>query len=858
MMKSVLKTLSAIVALSLLLPLLCFGNALSSVAEESEKWIFIDGENVTREVNTAIAYFGVETTGQSLWGHDIVISADGVVTDIIEGGLSESENLSVPVGGMVISAAGVKVQWFKDNVTVGTRLYYDRYNQKLFVCDANGSFDPYFTKTLKVEDKGEGRYFISNPTVQGAVTYTFDIAVDASGTVTYRGSNAVAPEGGYCISAATKSDMALLMSYAPVGASCTLTEGVATLTYNQTMLKRTAETELLHAQNKIYNAKMAYDDIDFATLDTLSAELGAEIAVASDYKTVIDLVERIRTEINSVCYSLEPSELRGVFHTPREKDINAVRETVHAVKEAGLNTLFLKTTNGYGTIVPLPENDRFTQDSHFGGFDVLKAYIDVCEEENIALVLSIDVYYNEYASIAAPEWMSKTNKSEEGISFKYYSPASEEFLEYFTEYVRYIVSEYEIKSILLDHLRYPKFSEECDFGYDSYAISDFSAVYGIPEQEANEIKDLLFESPHWEKWVEYRMSLVTKMAKSVSEAAREERSDVTLIAVAARDTVDYFYMQDAIGWIEEDIFDGLCLELYESDRDENDPIDELGYLDGFVTEKGALVGAYTGEEKLLFTALDMNVGSELLTDAINESRSIGADGCIFGDLSQFTSLGRSESLGNGILKGDAVSPLQDTVYAMKMILEFTKSKISDRILPYGGCDDQTATQALLKINEAMMTLSDGALSYEEADALEDDIAMLFAASTAKQSVVKDFETVKKLALLHKVKKVELLPDVSNPFDDETSNGETSQAPDDNSDASTPEVSKPDEDVSQDETVKEPEDGIGFDGILVYLFVGATLIAAIIALIVGIRRKNARPKNSHMPRSAKNSKDETEE
>ena len=844
MTKYIFKTLCLLTAIALLLPLFIFGGTLALAADE-ENWVYIDGENVTRGINTAIIYYGVESTEQTLWGHDIVVDADGFVTNIIEGGLAEGEDLAVPENGFVISSTGVRVQWFKDNVTAGTRLFYDRYNRKLFICNANGNFDPYFTKEVKVE--GVGNYLISNPVVTGAVTYTLDVAVDANGIVIYRGSNATAPEGGFIISAATENDAATLMCYSPVGASCTVVEGVATFTYNHTMLRRTAETLLINAQTDIYNAKIAYEDMDFDALDEAYAALSEELEDTNGYAQIIDIAERISSEITDKCHSALPSELRGVFHSPREKDINQVRETVKSVKENGLNTIFLRTSNGYRTIIPLPENDKFSQDPHFGGFDVLKAFIDVCEQENIALVLTIDVYYNEYASIASPGWMSSMSNGVEGIDLKYYSPSSKEFREYFTRYVKYIASKYDIKSIMLDHLRYPKFNEESDFGYDLDTLDDFAERYGIIKEEAYEISNLLFDSPHWSNWVDYRVSLVTEMAKSVSDAVKEERSDINLIAVAARDTVDYFYSQDAVKWIEEDIFDGLCLELYESDIEENDPIDDLGYLDGFVTEKGALIGAYTGKEKFLFTALDMSVGTDLLASAVEQSRNIGADGCLFGTLEQFTSLKTNEILVSGILSTETVSPLQDTVYAMKMILEFSKTKISDRILPYGGCDDDTAAAALSKINEAMMELSNGALSHDEAKTLEGDMAMLFAASTAKRAVVRDFEAVTKLALLHKIKKAELPPEVSDPFEgDESNDGDEGSLPeeDNSTEDTTDESTDESEIVGIDLTV---DDGIGFGEILIYTFVGATAIAAIIALIVGIRRKNVRPANAHMPK-----------
>ena len=149
MTKYIVKILSAVTVFALLLPVLLLGNTVAFSAE-GENWIFIDGENITRGINMAVAYYGVPSTEQTLWGHDIVIDADGYVINIIEGGLAEGDNLSVPEGGMVISATGVKVQWFKEKIAAGSRLFYDRYNQKLFVYGANGRFDPYFKKEIKV------------------------------------------------------------------------------------------------------------------------------------------------------------------------------------------------------------------------------------------------------------------------------------------------------------------------------------------------------------------------------------------------------------------------------------------------------------------------------------------------------------------------------------------------------------------------------------------------------------------------------------------------------------------------------------------------------------------------------------
>jgi hypothetical protein len=125
--------------------------------------------------------------------------------------------------------------------------------------------------------------------------------------------------------------------------------------------------------------------------------------------------------------------------------------------------------------------------------------------------------------------------------------------------------------------------------------------------------------------------------------------------------------------------------------------------------------------------------------------------------------------------------------------------------------------------------------------------MLFAASSAKRSVVKDFEAVTKLALLHKIKKAELPPDVSNPFEEDVSAPENENStPENDISADNSEQATVDESNETDIEIFE-DNGIGFGDILIYIFVGATLIGATVAVCVGIGRKSARPKNAHMPK-----------
>lgn len=829
-----IKYTKKISALSLAVMMLFSALCVFANAEESEKWLYIDGENITRTVNTAVVYRGIASTGQNSRGYNVVVDKDGNVTDIIEAGLSEGENTAVPESGMVISAAGTKIQWLKNNIQKGSRVYYDAYTKRLFLLDANGGYDPYFTKQFNVT--GDGNYIISNIEASDSAAYTYDIAVDSSGRVVARGGGCVAPEGGFLLSASVVSDMQKLVMYAPVGAKCVVADGVATLSYDSTMLKSTLEILLADAKAKAEQAKNGFVYTDYAAIDALIAKY--EVDSKLDYKTVCEGACELTDGIDALCFDTKSSEMRAAFHEPTETDIAQVRETVKAAKAAGLNTLFLKLSNGYGTFIPLPSDDKFTQDSVYKGFDLLKAYITVCEEENIELGLSIDVYYNKYASIASPDWLSETNKTETGLSNKYYSPSNSEFKEYFIGYLKYIVANYDIGNIMLDSLRYPRFSEECDYGYDYKTLQLFAEEYGITISEADAIKTDLFNSPHWSEWVEYRMGLVTDMARAASEAVRETRSDVKLFAVAARDSVDHFYMQDTTLWLEEGIFDGICLALYNGDTDENDAIDSLAYYDSLVTDKGKIIAAYTGKDAYFFTALESSqtLNAEIIADAVNESRNIGSDGFIFSSLTDFISQNYPDSLKDSALKGDALSPLGETESFIKNMLSASKTKISGFVLENNGCDTAAAESALAKINEAVTLLDNGLFTYSQAQALENDIAMIFASSIAKKTIVSDFEAITKASLLHKEESAGI-PDTPNDVSENEPPAESGD------------ISEPVGEESEESVIAVGEDnGIGFGTVLMYIFVGFAFIAAVAAAAVSIKRRKKRPQKAFMPKA----------
>ncbi len=834
--------------LVLLLPCFCFG----TFAADGD-WLFIDGENINREVDSAIVYCGVETTNQNKWGYNLVLDSENKVTAIIEGGNNEGENLGVPEGGMVISASGVKKDWLEEKIKIGDALYYDGVTQRLFILDQNGKFDPYFNKEFTVVGQTNG-YSLADGTESGKINYNYKIIIDAEGNVI--GTDKEIPEGGFAVYAYNKADRNNLIAYALVGAHCTVGDGFLTFVYDETMLKKSLEIAIADAGAYLEKAKGEFEYINYDAVAEIIAEATALTETDLDYRTTADMIYRLNNEMVSLKSEKVGREFRGAFHTPNEKNAYDVRSTVISAKAAGLNSIILRISNGYGTYIPLPKDNKFAESSTYKDFDLLQTYIDVCKKENISLALCIDVYYNEHASIAAKDWCSETNVKGNGLEKKYFSPANGDFKAYFLDYVKYIVANYDIDYLMFDHLRYPKFSETTDLGYDFSTFERFNYETEIPISEINKIRNELTNSPHWDDWVAFRKGLVDSMAKDLSEAVRGIRSDISISVVSERDVVvNHYYMQSVLEWVSDKVFDGICVAMYENDADELDPLGDNAYYGGIVKDKGEIIAAGTAEGTQFLMGLESSaqIGGKQIANAIEECRDLGTDGFVFSSLTDFINQGYAKYLGGGILSDTVNSSIDYSNDAFKRLLEFSKIKIHDLVLKNGGCDDETYAKATKLIDDAI-TEFDQDVDYEYAKALESEMAVLFAASPAKMAVLKEYKALSKAALLYKAEDKQEEPDVSDPEQDNSGEESVpeSSTPEIDTDNSTGDSSVGDIGGADDEDVPVDDQNkfsINFGDILIFGIVTVTAGAFIAAVVVSIIRKRTVPKGHHMPKGS---------
>lgn len=824
---------------------------------QGENWMFIHGENTLRKTDSAVIYFGNDSIILNSRGHDVVIDGEGYVTEIFEGTIGDDRIIDIPEGGAVVSASGSANGWLKSNVKKNSRLFYDRLSSRLFLCDSKGVYDPYLTKEFKIEAIGTNYRITPENEDDVSSKYFYSVTVNAEGVIVSTESGYPLPEGGYTVSAVTVKDFEALRTSAIIGGKCILSDNKAVISYTKECMKATANIAFDNAKAVIDKAitDFEYIDSDKATLLISTAE---QVLKSNwNYTALAAFVYDLEKSVSEVCAPKKSSEMRGAFHTPEETGEAQVRSVVKAAKSAGLNTLILRTPNTIGTFIPLPESFPFRADDKFGGFDLLEAYIRICKEEEIELALCIEVYYNKYASSANEEWLAINedintgSKAESTLQGKYFSPYSEGFKEYFLSYVEYIARNYPIKNIMFDYLRYPKFSDGGDLGYDNATMTAFSQHIKKPINEVYKIKTEKFNSPYWKDWVQFRTGLINGMAEAISNKIRAVNSDIVLTAIAARDSVDYYYMQEPELWLEKGWMDGICISLFEGDASENDPLPPMGYYGNMVAEKLELFSAHTSDEFLLFAGLDSSASfpAKTISKAISDVRNSNADGFIFSNLSDYLAQNYYNSFKNGIFSQETLSPFGDIKDTMKQILSFAKERINNHLLPNGGCDSDVALNAIGIIDEYLALLEENVLTPEEAGELKNKLSVCMSYSSGKGAVLEDITSVCKLSLIaHKeiVQQPDTPPDIENdlPVVEDTTSKEES-VPSEES------VSTEDTSASAGIQTDEKKD-VPIGEILIYVFLAIAVGSAVALMVIATKRNKKRSKvNRHMSNDKKN-------
>lgn len=702
--------------------ILVSGNALSALADDESVVFHVDSLNGTRWAEYLCVYRGIEHTGQNEWGENIVVNSDGIVTEKIPGADIRGKDLAVPEGGLVVSGTGDIGKAVYDAVEIGDKCLFDEYSMRVYF--SKGEIDPFYTKALRVTGYNGVRWsdtvIIYNESGKNTDTNTFgyEVCVDADGyIISAGGNNNVVPEGGYVISATESKDTDILKMYFAVGAKCTLEQNSVTAEYSKNELARTAESELLILKSKFETAKSQYKLIDYNAVEDAINQI--EIGKIDTLEERNAVIAKMR-EIEPMLVESRSVETRSVWYTPVETNAKDIKATVAEMKEAGINELVLASNTSKGTIIPIDTDQiPFKRDSVVRRLDILQTYIDECRANGISIVVLVPVMGGSFGENNT-EWFDVTNTGEERDEI-FFSPANNEYRKAFTDYIRFIITNYDVDGLQLDYIRYPQFYNGVDAGYDEATVKLFEEKTGYGEDVVKEIGKQLYSHPQWNVWWNFKTELINSWVEEIYGIAAELRPDIYVTAAVAGSDGVGSYCQDPAAWIKGGYIDGVYVMSYTEEINEMSVVphvDERG-------DRSFLVmgcGAY------------LSISNKSLIEQADNSIVLGADGTGYFEWGAVRDHRYTEIFKSSLFKTDAVPFTADAGEVVDRLVATAKARIelycadADEataselrgiisLLPDKGADTEALLSAVASISETLDGNDEKILSAELNSAL---------------------------------------------------------------------------------------------------------------------------------------------
>jgi uncharacterized lipoprotein YddW (UPF0748 family) len=252
-----------------------------------------------------------------------------------------------------------------------------------------------------------------------------------------------------------------------------------------------------------------------------------------------NLYRRGMSRLNEAEYRISlsaPTEGRGVWHRPNEKNAGEIAALVKKFADAGFNMLFVESIWRGETIYP---GFRTKQKKQFLGFDPLRTYIDEGKKHGVEIHAWIHTFFVGYVGAsddsgtgpiltAHPEWQlvkrngEKVSAAEPGYLFV--NPAHPDAQDFIASLYKEVRTLYpDLAGIQLDYIRYPvniPLEESSD--YSTLSRSEFKKVSGVDPLEIHPNE----HPEQWEAWRLWRERVITDFVKRI----RWENPEVLLSA----------------------------------------------------------------------------------------------------------------------------------------------------------------------------------------------------------------------------------------------------------------------------------------------------------------------------------------
>lgn len=651
-----------IVCLLTALLLLTVPFAVFAAEEDGTRVFFVDSLNGTRWADYLCVYKGIEHTGQNEWGDNVIVNSEGIVTEKIPGADIRGKNLKVPEGGFVVSGTGDIGKEMYSCAEIGDRCLFDEYSMRVYF--SKNEIDPFYEKEIRVTGYNGTRWsdtviiYDKSGTSTGTNPFGYEVCVSADGYVVSSGGNDnTVPEGGYVISATEKKDTDILKMYFTVGTRCRLNKNSVTGIYGKAELTKTAESELALLNKMLENAKKQYKLIDYAAIEAKIASIETDMIETLEERNAV--IAKIR-ETEPLLVESRTVDTRSVWYTCEEDSAEEIRQVVAEMKEAGINELVLASNTSKGTIIPINTKEiPFKRDPVVRRLDILQTYIDECRANGISIVVLCPVMGGSFGE-NHEEWFDVTNTGEPRDEI-FFSPANGEYRKVFMDYVRYILTNYDVDGLQLDYIRYPQFYDNVDAGYDEATVKLFEEKTGNGREVVEQIGKQLTEHPKWNVWWSFKTELINSWVKEVYELAGEVRPDIYVTAaVAASDSVGY-YCQDPSAWLKDGYIDGIYVMSYTEGITEH------------TTEKHIVD---RGDDSYLVMGCGayLSISNKSLIEQTDNSIMLGADGTGYFEWGAVKNHRYTEIFKSSLFKTEAIPFTAEAEEVAKRLVATAKSR----------------------------------------------------------------------------------------------------------------------------------------------------------------------------------------
>ena len=472
-----------------------------SMETPTEEFPAYRGENQTMIYKHGWDYKGAAGTGTNVYGFEAAVDANGVVVEL---GVNVS---SIPEGGYVISGHGKGRDFIRANVVLGATIVLNE-NAKTFSVSTtlNSYYENLVTDVEAVISAAETR-----------MKQLYDVDTEK------------------------------------------LTEYIANVRVELEALKAVKEgiEEALEnpylTEDERVNLLMSYND--------------------SQLK-----IEKLRQQILVSSAESKAVSARAVWHRPIETTYAQIEENIKMYRDIGINLIFVETLyNGYSAFksdideFPYHKNLSDTYVDDEGGLgdpviynDYLSAFVALCQEYGIEVHSWVENFYVGIDPLAAvvtmhPDWIMYNDdgtylQRNEGGLYIFIDPANKEVQDTLIAYYNDLFDKNpDVAGLNLDYIRYPVSSREEDTGFTIESMKGFyEGVMGKTftanqsssrEKMYNKFVQLFDKNyliggqeeadANYEKWVDYRMGLITGYVKRIKTEIKDERGVILSTSVFA-------------------------------------------------------------------------------------------------------------------------------------------------------------------------------------------------------------------------------------------------------------------------------------------------------------------------------------